>query len=137
MEASTWIGGGPSVHGGEGDNHYYIPTNPRGSSRYGRPWAMWYSSDGQDGEEPPEDIRRALELHDRMRNTYDPDEAVSMGMQIMEISRERFFYMGISTPPPGYGIVRKDFRNVPRSMPGAGGFMPPGPTRPEQYFVAE
>ncbi|WP_114559271.1 ABC transporter substrate-binding protein [Desertihabitans aurantiacus] len=134
-EAGTWTGGGFEVRATQGSNHYYLPSNPRGSSRFGHTWALWYRSNGAEGEEPPADVKRQLELFDQMRVTYDADEATALGKEIIAIAKDRFFYIGICTEANSYGIVRNDMEvNVPDEMSGINAFQPPGPTNPEQYF---
>ncbi|WP_020576553.1 ABC transporter substrate-binding protein [Actinopolymorpha alba] len=136
-EVSTWTAGGFEVRATQGSNHYYVPTNTRGASRYGSTWAHWYVSKGKEGEEPPAPVKKQLELFDKMRATYDANEAIAFGKEILAITREQFYYIGISTPPESYGIVKNTFHNVPESMPGSVGYKPPGPTNPEQYFISE
>lgn len=132
-EASTWTGGGFEIRSSQGSNHYYLPSNPRGASRYGNKWALWYR--GQLSEEPPAQVKRQLELFDEMRTTYDADEAVALAKEVLEITKEMFYYIGVCTEADSYGIVRNEFAtNVPEIMAGATGYQPPGPTNPEQYF---
>ena len=134
-ELSTWTGGGFEIRATQGSNHYYVPSNPRGSSRYGHDWALWYR--GQSDKEPPEIIQHQLALFDEMRTTYDADEAIEMAREILEIAKDQFFYIGICTEADGYGIVKNNFgTNIPDEMPGDVGYQPPGPTNPEQYFFS-
>ena len=132
-EASTWTSGGFEIRATQGSNHYYVPSNPRGASRYGNKWALWYR--GELSEEPPAEVKRQLELFDQMRNTYDSDEATALAVEILEITKEQFYYIGVCTEADGYGIVKNNFAtNVPEFIPGSNGYQPPGPTNPEQYF---
>ncbi|HEY8456810.1 MAG TPA: ABC transporter substrate-binding protein, partial [Actinopolymorphaceae bacterium] len=135
-EASTWTGGDFEIRATQGSNHYYLPSNPRGASRYGSTWAHWYRSNGAEGEEPPPPVKKQLELFDKMRGTYDPEEATEIAKQILEIAKDMFYYIGICTPAETYGIVKNNFHNVPDSMPGDVGYYPPGPTNPETYFIS-
>ncbi|MVA75580.1 hypothetical protein GC722_06010 [Auraticoccus sp. F435] len=133
-EASTWTGGGFEIRASQGSNHYFLPSNPRGSSRYGHTWANWYRGE-PGGEEPPAPVKRQLELFDEMRSTYDAAAATELGKEIIEIAKDQFVYIGICTEPDSYGIVRNDMGvNVVEAMPGEVGYQPPGPTNPEQYF---
>jgi peptide/nickel transport system substrate-binding protein len=136
-DVATWTGGDFEVRATQGSNHYYIPSNPRGSSRWGNKWALWYRSDGKEGEEPPADVKQGLELFDEMRFTYDPRQATALAKQIIALVKERFVYIGICQPGATYGIVKNTFHNVPKSLPGDVGYQPPGPTNPEQYFISE
>ncbi|GAB3739639.1 ABC transporter substrate-binding protein [Microlunatus parietis] len=133
-EASTWTGGGFEIRATQGSNHYFLPSNPRGSSRYGHTWALWYRSEGAEGEEPPAPVKRQLELFDQMRVTYEADQATKLGKEIITIAKELFVYIGISTPPELYGIVKNSMKNVPDFFPGSVGYMAPGPSNPEHFY---
>jgi peptide/nickel transport system substrate-binding protein len=136
-EASTWTGGPFDIRTGMGGNHYYLPNNPRGSSRFASEWAKWYTRGGRDGSEPPERIRRQLDLFDEMRTTFDAEEATRLARRILRITKEEFYYIGISTPPTEYGIVKTSFHNVPASFTGAVSYQAPGPSNPEQYYISD
>jgi hypothetical protein len=55
--------------------------------------------------------------------------------QILEIAQEEFWCMGINLFPPGYGIVKNSFHNVPQQMVDAWLYPTPVPTNPEQFFI--
>ncbi|MEU8569351.1 ABC transporter substrate-binding protein [Streptomyces pathocidini] len=133
-EAATWDCNNFDVRTGTGGNHYYLPNNPRGSSRFGGEWAKWYLREGKDGEEPPARIKKQLELFDKMRATFDPDEALQAAKQVLEITKEEFYYIGISTPPKDYCIAKTNMGNVPKSFSGAAFHMMPGPSNTSTYF---
>ncbi|MGW7567882.1 ABC transporter substrate-binding protein [Streptomyces tendae] len=133
-EAAVWDCNNFDIRTGTGGNHYYLPTNPRGSSRFGGEWAKWYMREGEDGEEPPARIKKQLELFDKMRATFDPDKALELARQVLEITKEELYYIGISTPPKDYGIVRTNMVNVPDSFNATGFHQAPGPSNPSSYF---
>ncbi|MFG2589684.1 ABC transporter substrate-binding protein [Streptomyces sp. NPDC048438] len=135
-EGATWQGSSFDVRTGEGGNHYYLPSNPRGSSRFGGQWAKWYTRGGKAGERPPARVREQLELFDRMRLTFDPSQALGLAKQILEITKEEFYYIGISTPPAEYGIVRNNVHNVPEEFSAAVAHQAPGPSNPSTYFIS-
>ncbi|UUN30716.1 ABC transporter substrate-binding protein [Streptomyces sp. FIT100] len=132
-EAATWDCNNFDLRTGTGGNHYYVPTNPRGGSRYGGEWAKWYMQDGR-GEEPPARIKEQLELFDRMRATFDADEALRIAQLILEITKEQFYYIGISTPPKDYGIAKTNLGNVPKEFNSNGLHQMPGPSNPSTYY---
>ncbi|TMR97423.1 ABC transporter substrate-binding protein [Nonomuraea basaltis] len=117
---------------GTGGDHYYVPSNS-GSARYAIRWAQWYGSHGKSGDEPPEEVRRQLDAFTKMRTEYDFTKALGFAKQVVEISKEQFYAIGISSYPDEYGIVSNSFKNVPGSMAGAP--TNPGPTQPEQYSL--
>ncbi|WP_152363333.1 ABC transporter substrate-binding protein [Microlunatus speluncae] len=133
-ECSSWTGGDFEIRATQGSNHYFLPTNPRGASRYGNTWALWYSTDGKEGEEPPAPVKKQLELFDRMRTTYDAEVATKLGQEIISLAKDLFVYVGICTPPEQYGIVKNTMKNVPEGVPGSVGYMAPGPSNPEHFY---
>ncbi|WP_419999025.1 ABC transporter substrate-binding protein [Streptomyces boninensis] len=133
-EAAVWDCNNFDLRFGEGGNHYYAPTNPRGSSRFGGEWAKWYMRDGSDGEEPPKRIKEQLKLMNELSRTFDNKKALSLARQILEITKEEFYYIGISSPAREYGIVSNDMGNVPKSFSNAGFHQAPGPSNPSTFF---
>jgi ABC-type transport system substrate-binding protein len=103
-------------------------------SKFAPYWSNWYQGD-EPAEEPPAEVKRQMELYDELQATADADRQRELMMEIHEIAKEFFYHIGIATQPPGYGVVKNNFRNVPESMPQAGLYPNPAPTRPEQYFI--
>ena len=54
--------------------------------------------------------------------------------QLLDIAAEEFWTMGVAFEANGYGVKKKNFHNVPKSMPASWIYPTPGPTNPEQYF---
>ncbi len=52
------------------DARDYLAAHPQGT-RYAIPWALWYVSNGKDGQEPPEHQKKRLKLYDAIRATAD------------------------------------------------------------------
>ena len=82
-------------------------------------------------------MREHLELYDAVQAEPDPGAREELMREFLSVSQERFYAMGVSLSPTGYGIVADDFHNVPGSMPSSGNYNDPGPTNPEQYFIEE
>jgi peptide/nickel transport system substrate-binding protein len=103
------------------------------------PWVRWYESKGENGERPPEPIRRQMRLYDQIRTTVDLDMQVTMMKEVIDIAADMFTLIGIVLPANGYGIVRNDFHNVPtRMISSTGAWYPtPGPSDPHQYFISD
>ena len=78
-----------------------------------------------------------MSLYDQIQGTGDEAEQNRLMTELLELSTDQFWQLGISLPPTGYGIVNENMRNVPESMPAAWKFPHPAPTNPEQYFYAE
>jgi len=56
-------------------------------------------------------------------------------MQILDIAADQFYEIGITTSGNGYGIVKNNMRNVPKSMVGAWLWPTPGPIDTPQFFL--
>jgi ABC-type transport system substrate-binding protein len=134
-----------STHTGDGgmndaylDPRWYLPMQPF-ESKFALPWAMWYDTNGEEGTEPPDTeagrhAKAQFDLYDQIKSTTDPAQQQSLMMQLLDISAEAFWAIGLSLPDGGYGIVGNDFHNVPESMVDAWIYPTPGPTNPEQYY---
>lgn len=131
-DAAVWYGAGGMRDALLGPI-YYFPYSSH-DSRYAELWAVWYETDGKDGERPPEAPRRQMELYRDLLASVDEGERKKLFGEILRISKEQFYTIGTVLPTKGYGIVRDDFHNVPSSMPSSWLYSEPGPTRTEQYF---
>jgi ABC-type transport system substrate-binding protein len=131
-DASVWTGDG-GMRDGMVDPRWYFPANTE--SNFALSWVTWYNTRGQDGEEPPEAARRQMDLYDEIAVTVDADKRQELFMEILQIAADEFWVMGTVLPIGTYGVKRKDFHNVPKSMIASWRYPSPGPTYPEQYFV--
>ncbi|MEQ4209146.1 ABC transporter substrate-binding protein [Actinopolymorpha sp. B9G3] len=133
-EAAVWQGAG-----GWNDiylnPYYYLPVSA-GATYFGRAWWDWYLSGGENGEEPPAATKRQLELWDQLRAEADGGKRTSLMKEILAITRDEFYTIGINLQPEEYATVANRVRNVPEEMPNSWVYPSPGPTNPEQYFIA-
>ncbi len=127
-----------TIWGGDGgmevllEPRWYFPFSAE--SNYAPLWQLWYNSGGKSGEEPPEEVKKQMQLYDEILRTVDFDKQKSLMKQILDIDADNLYVIGISTKPPGYGIVKNNFRNVPEEMFSAWLYPDPAPTNPCQYF---
>ncbi|HJE60627.1 MAG TPA: ABC transporter substrate-binding protein, partial [Nocardiopsis listeri] len=136
-DANVWSGDA-GLRDAMYDARWYAPVHD-GESNFGIPWAKWFRSDGADprSTEPPDDVKEHLEMYRAVEGEPDPDLRDELMADFLSVSQERFYAIGISLTPPGYGIVADHFHNVPESMPSSSVYNDPGPTNPEQYFIEE
>lgn len=114
----------------------FIPTM-RTSSTYAPLWARWSADPtAPGGVEPPAPVRRQVDLFTALQRTPDPDEQDRLMRSILGITAEQFPTIGISAHPGYKALARRDFRNVPRSMPEAWAYPTPAPSNTAQYFIA-
>jgi peptide/nickel transport system substrate-binding protein len=110
---------------------WYFPYS--GESQYGVGWYYYWIKDAR-GVEPPEPAKKQQALFDQMKGTGDAAKQNDLMKQILQIAQEQFWCIGIGLAPKGYGIVKKNFKNVPPSMPAAWNYPNPGPFDPPQFF---
>ena len=105
-------------------------------SKFAPYWSNWYQG-AQPAEEPPAVVQEQMDMYDQLQATADPDEQLRLMQEILAIAKDQFYHIGIATQPPGYGLVKNNFHNVPEQMPQAGLYPNPAPTMPEQYFIGD
>src|SRR5262245_12941912 len=131
-------GGGNSRIDAILDPRNYIPFNDE--SNFAEAWQSWYNNPSGQGaltapEEPPEPVKKSIQLYRDLGATADADRQKALFMQILDIAADQFYEIGICTTTNGYGIVKNNMRNVPKPMIGAWLYPTPGPTDPSQYFL--
>lgn len=107
----------------------------RGQTAYS-PWFDWFSTQGRQGEPPPEGSpeRLAYDLYARVKATPDQDELIELMKEIIRLNVENLWYIGTVGDMPHIVIVKNDFRNVPEVAVSDWLQKTPGNTWPEQYF---
>lgn len=105
-------------------------------SRQSIPWARWYESGGEAGEEPSESMKKRLELYGRWKVTPDQEEADAIFSEILQLAADEFEVMGIIEPAPQLGIRNANLMNVLDTMPFGWMYGTPGPSLPQQYYFA-
>ncbi|MFH5776298.1 ABC transporter substrate-binding protein [Paracoccus broussonetiae] len=130
-DAQVWPGPGgldPML-----DPRDFFAFHPQGS-RYAIPWAMWYTSNGADGEEPPESQKQRFKLFDEARATADLNKRGEIMKQVFDLTAEAFETVGVCLAVGGFGIIRNNLRNVPETQPDSWSWPNPGPALPQQFY---
>ncbi len=129
-DAAVWPGPGgldPML-----DPRDFFAFHPQGS-RYAIPWALWYTSNGQKGEEPPESQKKRFKLFDEARSTADLVKRGEKMKEIFDIAAKEFETIGLCLAVGGFGIIRNNLRNVPEKEPDSWSWPNPGPALPQQF----
>ncbi len=134
VEITNW--GGDGGMDAISSPYWYFPFD--GVYSFATQWALWWQSGGKQGEQPSALAKKQMDLYDQVRITTDGAKQKDLMKQFLDIAAEEFWVVGICTVPEGYGIVKNNFKNVPKKMFSSGGdYMNPGVTMPEQYFFAK
>ena len=120
------------------DPRWYFPFSHE--SNFAQAWQVWFNNPSGAGaqtppEEPPAPVKQQMDLYRQLNGTGDPAKQRDIMMQILKIAADQFYVFGISTPTNGYGVVKNNFHNVPKSMIAAWLWPTPAPTNCCQYYI--
>ena len=131
------------VWGGDGgmevmlETRWYFPST--NEANYAEAWFTWYNPGGNPTttpEEPPDPVKQQMQLYNQIKAAGDEQKQRELMKQLLSIAADQFYAIGISLPANTWGLVKNNFHNVPKSMPGAWLYPDPGPTDPHQYYIA-
>ena len=110
--------------------------NPFGPGT-GFAWAVWKSTDGQQGVEPPADIQRLWDLADRFRlHALGSAESNAIGAEIVAIHLDNMLRIGIVGNVRSPIVVSNRLMNVPTFTAKAYDYYWAYPFRPFQWSFA-
>ncbi len=108
--------------------------NPGG----GFEWAAWKASDGAEGTEPPEDIKRLWDLADQfLQHPLGSEESNRIGEAIVDIHVDNLLKIGIVGDVPSPYVYRNDLANVQPLTAKTYDFYWAYPYRPQQWFLRQ
>ena len=90
----------------------FIPTEASGSNVWAPLWTQWYASNGQQGEEPPAEVKRNFEQWRIMRSSVDETVITQAAKAILRSQAENLWSIGITTWGPLPVIARNTLENV-------------------------
>ncbi|HLZ14741.1 MAG TPA: ABC transporter substrate-binding protein [Candidatus Saccharimonadales bacterium] len=133
LDMGTWDGDGgldPLL-----DPRAYFPFSAE--SNYAIPWAYWYSDPTNPlAQEPPAYVKQQQQLYNQIIGTTDEKKQNDLMKQILTISQQQFYDMGVNLPANGFALVKNNFHNVPKGMPYAFTYPTPAPSNPAQYYIS-
>jgi peptide/nickel transport system substrate-binding protein len=110
----------------------YSPVD--GGHLGGQLYNLWYRTGGKSGEEPPPDIKRTIELYEKIQTTVDEGERARLMREVLDLNAENIWTIGVTSPAPLPWVVKNNMRNVPESDLATWPYPNPGPIYPEQFF---
>ncbi len=124
------FGGGP-VHPTLNSNTFAL-----GGWQWAPDWALWLDTNGEQGAEPPEDVKRLREIRDQILGEPDEAQRNAMMQEVFEIHMDNLWSIGLVVDDPRFGqltVVHNRLRNVVTwSISGEW-----TPTIPAQWFINE
>lgn len=134
-----------------GESEFYPLVEPRNfvptyfESFYAPAFGTWYQYGGLHGDpaarrpnavEPPRGhpLRRAMEILDETSMMPAEADRIARFREVLDIAADNVWSISIATSPPQLVVVKKGFRNVPRTALFGANFQTPGNTGIETYF---
>ena len=85
-----------------------------GARASGHLWRQWLQTDGENGMEPPQEIKDMWEIGEQFLDApYGSDEWVELGKQFYKMSMEGLYQIGTIQRPPQPLLFKKNLKNTP------------------------
>ncbi len=120
-----------------GDPYLFVPPYSHLSPLFGVPWKQWMDSDGAEGEEPPDWVKRLHALAEEWR-TVQPGSARyrEIGTEMVQINLDHMTIIGVLGLAPSPTVVSKRLKNVTQWTINHYNYARTYPFRPDQWFFA-
>jgi len=90
------------------DPRWTVPMTTE--SLWGVAWANWWLSGGKQGEEPPAEVKKLLDLYDLLKITADEAKQAEIMKQILDAAADYFPCMGLTATTRGTASARPTSR---------------------------
>ncbi len=87
-------------------------------------WARWNATDGENGIEPPAEVKQLIKWYDTAISTTDESEREALCKKILEVNAEKVWNIGTVGRWEKPLIVNDNLKNVPDSFLQAGSLRP-------------
>ena len=92
---------------------------PIGRFLPGQEWQKWFTTNGQEGDAPPDAVKQLLEIRKQVFSETDPGKRADLTMQAYEIHADNLWAIGVLSDPMlgNFMIFSNNMRNVYDPMP--------------------
>jgi len=121
---------GTQVHAGEHDVASYAANlgffgNPptvretfcisESGQHWAPQWGLWYQTEGKEGEEPPEEVKKLQSLYERILSEPSAKRRIRLSKEGLALHADNVWMIGIVAGPKlgTFTIAKNNFRNVP------------------------
>lgn len=112
------------------------PAFASGIADWGPLWIQWFQSDGELGQEPPENVKTLRDLHEQGRLS-SAEEQVEIAQEIYRQWADTLYQIGIVGMTPSFAIVSDTLANVPETIANDWPLRTPGNAQPETWYFTE
>lgn len=92
---------------------FFVPMSWGWATNWAVQWSRWYATGGQDGEEPPAEMRELIEWWEQMKRATTSEERIELGRKIIKSHSENLWVIGTIGLTPVPIIVDKGLGNLP------------------------
>ena len=92
---------------------FWVPYNLGWESTMYPLWTRWIVTDGETGEEPPDELKQLWALWQEMKITTDMARQVELGKEIVRINAENMYIIGTVALPPHPVVIKDNLGNMP------------------------
>ncbi len=106
---------------------------------FGPLYRVWYETDGAEGLEPPDEIKKLVEIIDEAK-VSGPERQIELAQELFRHWADDVYQIGtVGLTPMVQGVVvaNENLVNVPEVAGNDWPLRTPGDTRPEQYFFSQ
>lgn len=117
--------------------YHALPINE--TSGVGPGFGIWYSTNGQQGVEPPDNVKHVLDLFSQAM-TATPEERIAIGQEIWSIITDEVWTMGTvgqSGAFMGVRVVKNNMGNVPSRHFNVQAGQTPAISRPATFYFTD
>ncbi len=132
-EVMTWFMGVSS----EFSLHRYpLLFRPAWAMGNGTPWLTWWNTKGEQGEEPPEEIKKLFEACAELTATFSgSEEYMRWGKEVLTMNVTNLDILGTVGMAPSPSIVKNGLRNIPEEgINGASDYSNYAPYQADTWF---
>jgi peptide/nickel transport system substrate-binding protein len=119
-----------------GSTKYDVRSGIYGNITYGPLWYNWVKTNGKEGIEPPDYMKKMMQLVDHAK-TVGPADQAKDAQEIMKIWVDNMVEIGtvgLTATDQGVAVVNAKMKNVPQNLTKDWPLRSPGNGRPETWF---
>ncbi len=117
------------------DPIYQFPFDER--SWMAPAYGLWYKTNGEQGMEPTDEFKAAMDLYDEYRVTVDPERQVEIGKELVRMATENLWTLGTVGLVPNPVVVKNNFMNVAEEHTADWIIMTPGTQDPAHFYFSD
>lgn len=117
------------------DPLWFVPIGYTYAIAWAPLWGKWYVTKGEEGEEPPSEVKKNIERWEQFRIALNEEERIRLGKEILRSQAENLWTIGVVGLAPVPVIVRDNLRNVPEQALFGWDYWMTLPWKPSQFFL--